>query len=315
MAKLVAVTGATGFVGPHLVRALAARGYRLRLLVRRWSPLPSLAGIELELVLGDLEDRAALGALCAGADAVIHAAGAIKARTTADFMRANRDGTANLSTAAGAARLILLSSLVAREPDLSPYAASKRAAERAVADRSGPWLAVRAPAVYGPGDRETLAYFAGVARGLALAPRADGARVSMIHVEDLAQALAGCVAVELDREICEIDDGKAEGYGYPDLAQAAEAALGRTARTLRVPRPAMAALGRINAGLNRLGAPVQILTHGKVREIFHPDWVVRDRKLAAVLAFSPRYGLMEGFRDTVLWYRRNNWLRQTRNTV
>ena len=62
MSKLVAVTGATGFVGPHLVAALARRGYRLRLLVRRWSPLPSLAGVEADIVLGDLSDEAALRA-------------------------------------------------------------------------------------------------------------------------------------------------------------------------------------------------------------------------------------------------------------
>ena len=60
MSRLVAVTGVTGFVGPHLVAALARRGFRLRLLVRRWSPLPSLAGVDAELVLGDLSEEAAL---------------------------------------------------------------------------------------------------------------------------------------------------------------------------------------------------------------------------------------------------------------
>ena len=86
MSRLVAVTGATGFVGPPLIAALARRGWKLRLLVRRWSPLPSLDGIEAELVLGDLLDEAALRRLVDGADTVIHAAGLIKARWPADFM-------------------------------------------------------------------------------------------------------------------------------------------------------------------------------------------------------------------------------------
>ena len=75
MGRLVAVTGATGFVGPHLVTALARRGWRLRLLVRRWSPLPSLAGVDADLILGDLSSESALRQLVDGADAVIHAAG------------------------------------------------------------------------------------------------------------------------------------------------------------------------------------------------------------------------------------------------
>ena len=85
MGRLVAVTGATGFVGPHLVAALARRGWKIRLLVRRWSPLPSLAGVEADLVLGDLSDEAALKRLVAGADTVIHAAGLIKARQPSGF--------------------------------------------------------------------------------------------------------------------------------------------------------------------------------------------------------------------------------------
>ena len=75
MQKRIAVTGATGFVGSHLVAALAARGWTLRLLVRRWSPLPPLAGVEAEIVWGDLGDENALRQFVAGVDAVIHAAG------------------------------------------------------------------------------------------------------------------------------------------------------------------------------------------------------------------------------------------------
>jgi len=306
--RLVAVTGATGFVGPHLVAALARRGWRVRLLVRRWSPLPSLAGVEAELVLGDLDDSDALQRLVDGADTVIHAAALIKARHAGQFMAVNRDGTARLSTIAGPARLLLLSSLAAREPHLSPYAASKRAAEEAVAGRAGPWLAVRAPAVYGPGDRETLAYFRAVSRGLAPRPAIAAARLSLIHVEDLAEALALAVERAPAGAVYEIDDGRQGGYGYRDMHQAAAAALGRKALPVAVPRLVMAGLARLNQLGHRLGGPVQILTPGKVDEIFHPDWTVHDRRLAGAIGFTARYDLASGFRDTVLWYRRREWL-------
>lgn len=308
MQKRIAVTGATGFVGPHLVAALARRGWKLRLLIRRWSPLPSLAGVEAEIVWGDLADESALRRLVDGVDAVVHAAGLIKARRTEDFIAINRDGTARLSALTPATPLVLLSSLAAREPQLSPYAASKRAAEEVLADRSGPWLAVRAPAVYGPGDRETLAYFRMVRRGVALQPAAPGARLSLIHVADLAEALALSVEPSVPASVYEVDDGHEGGYRYSDMARAAGLALGRRERTVRIARPILGALATANETIQSLGGPVQILTRGKVNEIFHPDWTVHDRRFAAATKFVARFDLAAGFRDTILWYRAQNWL-------
>lgn len=306
--RLVAVTGATGFVGPHLVRALARHGWKLRLLVRRWTPLPDLAGVEAELVLGDIGDESALGRLVEGAEAVVHAAGLIKARDADDFFKVNRDGTARLSRLAPQARFLLLSSLAAREPGLSPYAASKQAGEAALTGRSGPWLAVRAPAVYGPGDRETLAYFKTVDRGWAPYPAVAGARLSLIHVTDLAEALAACLDRSPPTGVYEIDDGRPGGAAYADMAAAAEKALGRRARALPVPRTLLEVVGAWNGLRQSLGGAAQILTAGKVAEMFHPDWTIHDHRLAEATGFQARYQLEAGFADTVEWYRRHDWL-------
>lgn len=306
MARLVAVTGATGFVGTHLVAALARRGWRLRLLVRRWSPLPSLAGVDADLVLGDVSSEPALRQLVAGADAVVHAAGLIKAKADRDFLPVNRDSAALLSALAPDAPLLLLSSLAAREPQLSAYGASKRAGEAVVATRSGPWTIVRAPAVYGPGDRETLAYFRAVNSGIAPQPRVPEARLSLIHVADLAEALALAVERSPASGTYEIDDGRT--YTYADMASAAGAALGRRPLRVAVPRSVMAGIARWNELRQSLGAGAQILTRGKVNEIFHPDWSASDRRLAAAIGFQPRYDLTSGFRNTILWYRAKHWL-------
>jgi nucleoside-diphosphate-sugar epimerase len=312
---LVAVTGASGFVGPHLVSAFSRRGWKVRLLLRRWSPLPSLAGVEAEIVWGDLDDAAALRKLVEGADAVVHAAGLIKARRASDFRTVNRDGTVRLAALAPHAKFLLLSSLAAREPGLSPYGASKQAAEEALTGRIGPWLAVRAPAVYGPGDRETLSYFKTAERGLApepMGPKAagKGARLSMIHVADLAEALALALATPVPAAVYEIDDGRAGGYGYADMADAAGAALGRRLTRLPVPRPVMAAVAGLNGLWQSLGGATRILTAGKVAEIFHSDWVAHDRRLAEATGFQARYDLKTGFDDTVQWYWARGWLRQ-----
>src|SRR6185503_4208297 len=152
-----------------------------------------------------------------------------------EFDRVNRDGTARLSALAPDVPFLLLSSLAAREPLLSPYAASKRAAEEVVARRSGSWFVVRAPAVYGPGDRETLAYFRMARQGFALRPDRPDARLSLIHVEDLAEALAQMLDRPPAAALYEIDDGQAGGYSHRDLAAAAAAGLDRPVRSVAVP--------------------------------------------------------------------------------
>jgi nucleoside-diphosphate-sugar epimerase len=302
--KLAAITGATGFVGPHLVAALARHGWKFRLLMRRWTPLPSLPGVKAEIVWGDLSDEASLKRLVAGADAVVHAAGLIKARRPIEFDRVNRDGTARLSALSPDVPFLLLSSLAAREPQLSPYAASKRAAEEVVTRRSGPWLAVRAPAVYGPGDRETLAYFKMAARGFALQPDQPDARLSLIHVEDLAEALALALDRSLSPAVYEIDDGHPNGYRHADMAAAAAEALGRRVRPIRIGRGLMNTV----AGLNILRPGPQILSPAKVRELYHSDWTVHENRLAEATGFAARFGLVDGFRHTILWYRKRHWL-------
>ena len=240
--QAAAVTGATGFVGPHLVAALARQGWTLRLLIRRWTPLPSLPGVEAEIVWGDLADEASLKRLVDGADAVVHAAGLIKARRSAEFDAVNRDGTARLSALAPDVPFLLLSSLAAREPQLSPYAASKRAAEEAIARRSGPWLAVRAPAVYGPGDRETLAYFKMAKRGFALQPDRPQARLSLIHVEDLAEALARASIGPSRQASSKSTTDIPVATAMSDMAKAAAAALGRPVRSVPIGQGLMSAI-------------------------------------------------------------------------
>ncbi|HZP98925.1 MAG TPA: NAD-dependent epimerase/dehydratase family protein [Reyranella sp.] len=308
MSRIVAVTGASGFVGPHLITALARHGWKLRVLVRRWAPLPSLAGVEAELTFGDLGDEAALRRLVDGVDAVVHAAGLIKARRPADFFTVNRDGTRRLSALAADKLFVLLSSLAAREPQLSSYAASKRAAEEVVAAHSSPWLAIRAPAVYGPGDRETLTYFRAVDRGWAPEPRVANARLSLIHVADLAEALALALDRRPGPSVYEIDDGQKGAHSYADMAVAAQAALGRPARRVAIPHSVLRAIAGLNTLRQACGAAPQILTAGKAAELFHPDWAIHDRRLADHLSFAPRFDLAAGFADTVRWYRAHKWL-------
>jgi nucleoside-diphosphate-sugar epimerase len=315
VARTVAITGATGFIGGHLVQRLVDAGYRVRVLTRRLPVHPIYGDRPIEAVIGGLGDADSLRALLRGADAVVHAAGLVKAPSRAAFFAVNAAGTRAVVEAARAQptplRFILLSSLAAREPQLSAYAASKRAAETALSHAGGglAWSIIRPPAVYGPGDRETLAFFRAAARGLIPAPSGAQARLSMIHVSDLAGAIETILESEAAVEATlEVDDGKPGGYGWAELARIVGAALGTKPRLVRVPRPVLQAIGAINELSGALTGRTPMLTRGKAREICHPDWSCRNSAIRKITSWEPLIPLDAGFAETIAWYRAEGWL-------
>ncbi|MEX2298362.1 MAG: NAD(P)-dependent oxidoreductase [Dongiaceae bacterium] len=316
MTRLVAVTGATGFVGGHIVRAFTNAAWRVRILARRIPLSPQLADLTPDLVPGSLEDEDALRALVRGADAIVHAAGSVKALDAVSFHRDNADGTARMvaaaRTAAPNARFLLISSLSAREPTLSPYAASKRAGEVAL-ETGGTdldWTILRPPVVYGPGDREMLPFFRMAANGMLTAPDNGPARLSLIHAADLARA---CVAIVDSREThhatIEIDDLHPGGYGWPDIASALAAAVGRPVRLRRLPRWLFDAIAGASAGWAGMTKRPAMVTPGKVRELFHPDWVSRMAEFPQNLDWRPQFTVNKGFSETAAAYRALGLLR------
>jgi len=308
----VAVTGATGFIGPHVVRKLQADGWRVRILTRRPVDTAQI-GAEVEAVGGDLEDQASLQRLLDGADAVVHVAGLIKARTREKFFRANAESVSRLAEIAAAApappRFVLMSSLAARAPDLSDYAASKLAGERALiaAGAALPWSILRPPAVYGPGDRATLPFFRCVRHGIGPLLGSDGARLSLIHVEDLASAVGALLSDERSAGlVAEVDDGQG-GYTWPEMIAVAADAFGRRARVVRVPMAIPYGLSMLNQALARIGY-TPMLTPGKVRELYHRDWVCDPSPIMARTAWQPAVSLGQGFASTIAWYQQQGWL-------
>jgi nucleoside-diphosphate-sugar epimerase len=316
MAKVVAVTGATGFVGSHLVHRLAREGWSVRILARRMPDAALVPDATIDVVIGDLGDARELRRLVRGADAVIHVAGIVKARRPEDFQTANVEGThhvlAALSDAAPTARFIHISSLAAREPHLSPYAASKRAAEdlaAAVSERQ-PVTIIRPPAVYGPGDLEILPMFRAAAGGICPYPRVFGMRLSMIHVADLAAAIAGVAAIGPLPELrYEVDDGKPGGYSWDEIAGALSQAFGRKVKPVPVPRMGVTAVAAFEQLRQSLGGEIRALSLTKVPELVHPDWVARGASLWDQIALKPGINLVRGFQETLGWYSKSGYIR------
>ena len=306
MAKTIAITGATGFAGRHAVAELLKRGHRLLALAR--DPGRARLTGDVRIVAGDLGDAAALDALVRGADAVVHLAGAITALSRQDYFTVNELGTASIAAAAeraGVKRFVHVSSLAAREPQLSAYAASKRAAEQLLEAGAATLNAIilRPPVVYGPGDRGTLPLVAALTRPIAVIPGRPTARFSLIHVEDLARTIADA-AVSKTRGCFELSDGTPQGYGWADLIAAARRVEGVSIRPVFLPRFVMAVIAAAAGGISRLTGKPGMVTPGKIAELYHGDWVARGPGLPLADAI----GFEAGFARTVEWYRREGWL-------
>ena len=289
----IAITGATGFVGSRVV---ALADTPLRALARR--PQPARPGVTW--VAGDLADSTALARLCAGASAVIHIAGIVSAPDRAGFDAGNVAGTAAMlaaAKAAGVARFVHVSSLAAREPQLSMYGASKAEAEALVRASGLDWVIVRPPGVYGPDDREMLDIYRLAARGLYIAPPG---RLSLVHVDDLARALLALAGAGPSRQLLEIDDGAAGGISHPEFARAIGTGLGRRVRVVPLPLSMLHLAARIGLSAK--------LTRDRANYIAHSDWVARGGNAALAGVWAPQVHLAAGVADTIAGYRGKGWL-------
>ena len=308
----IAITGATGFLGRHLIEQVRSAGHRVRALTRKPVDADARSDSEVAWVAGTLEDGAALKTLVAGADVVVHAAGAIKALSRSAFFHINRDGTeavAEAAVAEGVSRFILVSSLAARAPALSPYAASKRAAELVVEEYEDRLSAIilRPPAIYGPGDGETVRLFQMAVNGFMLAPGHPTARLSLIHVADVAAAIVACCEQPQSSTLFEIDDGKVGGYCWRDLAGAAGQAAGRPLKVAHLASIIVWMMGLLGTLKGLLTGSPAMLTLAKVPELRHRDWVADGSRPDG---WAPKWSLNDGFKDAIDWYSSQNVLKR-----
>jgi nucleoside-diphosphate-sugar epimerase len=303
--SLLAITGATGFVGSTVLDAALAQGHQVRALTRR----PQRERARVEWVSGDLADKAALPDLCEGVDAVIHVAGLTNTPDPAEFEVANVTGTIAVIAAmrsGGVRRLVFVSSLSARKPELSAYGASKAQAEALVESSGLDWTTVRPPAVYGPRDIDMLDLFRAAKWGVV--PLPPGGATSIIHADDLADLLVVLSgnAAPTRKQVYEPDDGREGGWSHKELAQAIGQAVGN--RCVFAPHLPRAVLDAAAAGDRLLRGDRAKLTADRVGYMSHPNWVARSDRHVPPGIWQPRIAGEEGLKATAEWYKREGWL-------
>ena len=299
----LAVTGGTGFVGSHLIDVALAAGHQVCALTRRDQPERQ----NVDWIRGDLDDRGAIHRLVSEAEAIIHVAGVINAPHAAAFEHGNATGTLAMlaaATACGIRRFVHVSSLAAREPKLSLYGGSKARAEDLVRSSGLDWSIVRPPAVYGPGDKETLELFRMAKLGLMLMP--PKGRVSVIHADDLARLLLALAAPGAPaNSLVEPDDGKPGGWTHREFARALAAAVGTKAAVISSPGILLRIAARTDQWLRGENAK---LTIDRAAYFSHRNWVVEPKRACPPELWHPAIDTMQGLKDTATWYREQGWL-------
>lgn len=302
----IAVTGGTGFVGQAVLDEAGRRGLPLKALTRREQEPRS----GVEWVRGNLHDTDALEELAKGTSAMLHIAGVVNAPDQAGFQHGNVVGTRNVVGAAvkqEVHRFVCVSSLSAREPQLSDYGRSKREGEEAVQACTLDWTTIRPPAIYGPRDTEIFELFRSAKWGVVPVPPAGAA--SMIHVDDLARLLLDCASSaeggEWSGKIFEPDDARVGGWPHQEMAKAIGKAMDRQVWTPAIP----AFLLKSAAQMDRLfrGDKAK-LTPDRARYMLHPDWVSSGERSVPSDLWKPRIDTVEGLADTARWYMEQGWL-------
>ena len=326
----VLLTGGSGFVGSYVAEQLDALGHTVRALVRPTSDSKFLKTLRnIEFAPGAIEDRASLDAAVRGVDAIVHVAGLVKARSPEEFFAVNTEGTKNVLAAAearapGLKRFVYVSSLsaVGPSPDGKPvpddapprpvthYGRSKLAGEQAVLGAKDriPVTVIRPPLIYGPRDRETLAFFTSVKRGV-LPVLGDGSNtLSLVYGEDCAAAIVrATVSDGPSGRTYFVDDG--EVYVWRDALAEVEKALGRRAFfRLGLPMPAVVVAAAATQLYGKVTRTAQMLTLDKLNELKQRHWVCEGSGARRDLGWQPRTTWPDGVVKTVAWYRQAGWL-------
>ncbi|MBU1064570.1 NAD(P)-dependent oxidoreductase [bacterium] len=322
----VLVTGATGFIGKHLVPRLLQEGFGVHGLTRPDSHRPETFKNDVEWIIGNLTDPVSLEYACRNIDLVIHLAGIIKSTNPDNFYQINTTGTENLLKAVrDGTKIIFISSQAAVGPSknrtplseraspspISAYGRSKLMAEQLFlqTDRPINYTIIRPAIVYGPEDRESLALFRLAKNHLNPRIGFQKSIVNIVYIKDLVDFIMACIDNNLSTaEVFHINDGNDAGYAQNELILKAAECLDSWTIPLYIPKVLLKMAIRLNASISGIRGKTSMLNPDKYNELAAPGWVLSSQKAREILDYRPKYDIGSGFKMTINWYRENGWL-------
>ena len=322
--RVALVTGASGFIGSHLIEALVPLDWRVRCLVRKSSRLKWIPTDDVTLINGTIEQPGEdLNRAVKSVSVVFHLAGLTSAAHDESYTAVNVEGTRNIVEAmrrsAPDALLVFCSSLSAAGParalrpvnetddpaPVSAYGRSKLAAEKVVQESGLKNVIIRPPAVYGPRDTDILAAFRLALYGLALRVAPAGQRLSMVHAEDLAQGIVRAADADAGG-IYYMTDGMV--HTWEGIMEQVARAVGKQPRVIAVPGTIADAISRAERLRGIVMGSKPLLTPDRAIELSQTDWTCDDTHARLDLDYESAISLPEGMAATAKWYRENGWL-------
>jgi len=319
------LTGGTGFIGSHLAELLLDKSAEIFALVRDPHNLKWLKGLKIHLLEGDL---LSIPSLPSDIDYVFHVAGLTNSSDVADYYTVNQQGTASLFKSLHdqkilPKKIICLSSLAAVGPSsdgkpvqesdvphpITPYGKSKLWGETEALKFKEvyPIVILRAPAIFGPRDKDFLQYFKWIKRGALPAIGSKQRYMSLCYVKDLISALYLCSQKELESgEIFNIGDQNP--YSYDEFGELAGKAMGKKLKKVRIPIPIGYLVALIADITGRIKKKPSILNLGKFKQMRQRGWIADMKKAKEKLSFQPQYSLQDAIQETLNWYLKHNWL-------
>ncbi|MHA4738686.1 NAD-dependent epimerase/dehydratase family protein [Dyadobacter sp. MSC1_007] len=332
----VFITGASGFIGYHLVAAALNAGMEIHAAVRPSSDLSFLKQLnananDLVYVNTDFSSKDKLKKLLeeGGYTYIIHAAGVTKAKTAAAYNLVNAEYSLNLAQAAMSAdiplrRFVFLSSLAALGPaaynqeqpitedtlpaPVTDYGKSKLLAEQYLKEVSGlPLSIIRPTAVYGPGEKDLFVLFKTLSKGLDAYIGKGPQRLSFVYVKDLVAATMAALQ-ENGKEVTvyNISDGKA--YDRYALADQFREISGRNVFRTHLPVALVGMVAGLLDFIYSYSSTTPVLNKEKLKELTAPNWICSIDAARNHLHYQPQYDLHQGLAETLTWYKENKWL-------
>lgn len=331
MRHKVLITGASGFVGYHLVRAAKEAGLEVHAAVRRSSKTGDIVSYVDKFVYPDFSQVSSLATLFSEEqyDYVVHAAAMTKAKREEDMFLVNVSYTLNLVEAAFGAsvpvkRVHFVSSLAAIGPisydldsinesticnPVTGYGRSKKTAEFLLRERFSdkPIRVFRPTAVYGPNDKDIFILLKSLHRGLDAYIGRYPQKLSFVYVKDLARVLIESLFVENEEMQCfNITDGHT--YGRYELAEIFKKITGKNLWRFHVPYGIVKQIAKLSHLLYRSSAKTPVIYPERLNELTAPNWACDISLARGQLGFMPRYSLEQGLVESLEWYKDNGWL-------